>query len=319
MLNYGSILARVARGRASMSMGALLVSLTAIGCGDEGNTDTDELAAQSDDLRRPGKKKDAGTPVPGDAAAESPCNLIDCRDGQRCELHEVQCIRAPCPPVAECVPIKPPTSCAATSCVTGTTCVETPTGAQCVPASTCAATSCLTGTTCKETPTGAECVPVSTCAATLCKTGTKCVDSPDGAQCLPFDPAPGCALTLCKTGTTCVEGPTGAECVPVSTCAATTCPVGDECVEGPSGATCKTPCLAKCSAGNHCELHEVQCIRAPCPPQPTCVPDEPKVDACSTVRCKAGTHCEVITVQCFVAPCPEQAQCISDPQIPPPP
>jgi hypothetical protein len=317
MLKYGSILARVGMGRAST--GLLLACLAAVGCGDDGPTDTDSLSAQSDDLRRPGKKKDAGRPTPEDAGAESPCNLIDCRDGQRCELHEVQCIRAPCPPVAECVPIKPVTSCAATSCLTGTTCVESPSGAECVPVATCAATLCLTGTTCKDTPTGAECVPISTCAATLCKTGTKCVDSPDGAQCLPFDPAPGCAVTLCKVGTTCVEGPGGAQCIPVSTCAATTCPVGDECVEGPSGASCKTPCLAKCAAGNHCELREVQCIRAPCPPQPSCVPDEPKVDACATVRCKAGTHCEVVPVQCLVAPCPESAQCITDPKVPPPP
>ena len=28
-----------------------------------------------------------------------------------------------------------------------------------------------------------------------------------------------------------------------------------------------------CDPGTHCEARQVQCIRAPCPPMPTCVPN----------------------------------------------
>ncbi len=44
----------------------------------------------------------------------------------------------------------------------------------------------------------------------------------------------------------------------------------------------------RCAAGTHCELQSVTCIRAPCPPHPTCVPD---ADPCAAVRCAVGTHC----------------------------
>lgn len=57
-----------------------------------------------------------------------------------------------------------------------------------------------------------------------------------------------------------------------------------DCDTGPSCAN------VRCAAGTHCQLRPVQCVRAPCPPQPSCVPDAP-VDPCATVRCAADTHC----------------------------
>jgi hypothetical protein len=86
-----------------------------------------------------------------------------------------------------------------------------------------------------------------------------------------------------------------------------------------------TPSCAtvRCAAGTHCELRPVTCVRAPCPPQPQCVPnvttcaattcapgnvceDTPMgarcVNPCATVRCASGTTCRVID---------GRAQCVS--------
>ncbi len=291
------------RKRAWGATSALCVCLAVAGCGETDDHERDELSAQDDGLRprdggakAPSSSKDAGSVgnQPGsppascdDGGSENPCHLIDCGPGQRCELEVVQCIRAPCPPIATCVPIESvhdagSPGCAAVLCRTGTTCKESANGPECVPIASCAATTCMTGTNCVETPTGAECVPVATCASTLCMTGTNCVDTASGAQCVPLVT---CASTLCVTGTNCVDTSTGPQCVP-------------------SGV-----CNLACTKGTHCELEAVACFAAPCPAQPECVPD---VDACATVRCKAGTHCELQEVVCIRAPCNPVAACVAD-------
>lgn len=196
-------------GMLAVGMSAALLA----GCGvDHGDH---SLGGSEDPLKGHNKpsSKDASKEEPKDAGQDdgaSACAVLLCPPNSKCVVEEVQCVRAPCPPIAHCEPIAPePVDAAA--------------------------------------PT--------TCAATTCLTGTVCIDTPDGAECV----------------------------VP--------------------------KCTAKCSAGQHCELQQVQCIRAPCYPVPTCVDD---VNACSRVRCKAGTHCELVEVQCIKAPCPPVPECRQD-------
>lgn len=41
---------------------------------------------------------------PGMMPTQNPCAAMTCPVGQVCHLQQVQCIRAPCPPIAQCVP-----------------------------------------------------------------------------------------------------------------------------------------------------------------------------------------------------------------------
>ena len=63
-----------------------------------------------------------------------------------------------------------------------------------------------------------------------------------------------------------------------------------------------------CPEGTRCELTQVVCVRAPCPPVAECVPTDP----CAGVRCAAGTHCEPIHTPCYQPPCQPVAACVND-------
>lgn len=65
----------------------------------------------------------------------------------------------------------------------------------------------------------------------------------------PADGARSCAVVLCGPNTYCDDAGGEAKCLPSPSC------VNHECPDG-----------------QRCELQQVQCIRAPCPEQPTCVP-----------------------------------------------
>jgi hypothetical protein len=189
------------------------------------------------------------------------CAAVDCGPGTTCELVEVQCVRAPCPPQPECVPVVDD-PCAAVRCGDGNVCQVLSDGTvACLPpdAPTCAAVLCIEGTYCDDTDGSAECIPAPSCDGIDCEEGYTCelVDvqcitypCPPQPECVPVDEGSTCAVTLCEEGTYCDDISGRAECIPLPSC----------------DAVC-------CEAGTHCELVEVQCIRAPCPPQPVCVDD----------------------------------------------
>ena len=118
----------------------------------------------------------------------------------------------------------------------------------------CAA--CHQGTPAPQEPTN-EPPPgepaVDACAAVRCMAGTHCVLQGEGAACEPDGSATGasCAATLCATGTYCDDAGGTARCIALPSCDA-----------------------SECADGQHCELVQVQCVRAPCPPQPSCVPNK---------------------------------------------
>ncbi|KAK6049164.1 trypsin Inhibitor like cysteine rich domain protein [Cooperia oncophora] len=75
-----------------------------------------------------------------------------------------------------------------------------------------------------------------------------------------------------------------------------------------NGLTCAN---VRCRDGYVCRLETVNCVRAPCPPRPICVPTESPPLTCDNVRCPAGTECQQVPLNCFVPPCPQPPpQCV---------
>ncbi|MBI5511266.1 MAG: hypothetical protein HY903_21095 [Deltaproteobacteria bacterium] len=85
------------------------------------------------------------------------------------------------------------------------------------------------------------------------------------------------------------------------------------CVDGQCVPVTEPSCdRVTCYPGSHCELQQVECFRAPCPPLPTCVPDPL---TCDNVICVQGTHCEMPPTECFGTPCPPRPACVPDPTL----
>jgi hypothetical protein len=182
---------------------------------------------------------------------------------------------------------------------------------------------CIRGTHCVVSDNGPSCEPDDLPDAgtgpgvcnLACIRGTHCVVTDSGPHCQP-DAEPedagggvSCGPRTCSSDQICCSpscgicGTKGGLCPaiacvvdagqPASSCAAAQCPEQTYCDDISGTAKCiPLPSCdgMECDAGSSCELVQVQCIRAPCPPQPQCVPSTPRV---CNLACKLGTHCVV--------------------------
>jgi hypothetical protein len=203
----------------------------------------------------------------------NPCDATRCKSGTHCEAVVVQCIQAPCDPVAQCLADAPSTSCATTQCAKDTYCDDISGAAKCLPLPSCNTVKCSAGNECQlihvqciraPCPPQPSCVPVlveNPCTLVDCQPNLICQVVDGKAQCVGKEP---CAAVACKDGSHC-------ELVPVK-CKRAPCNPVTECVlDQPD------PCaLVRCKAGTHCESVQVECITTPCNPVAECLPDAPK-------------------------------------------
>lgn len=249
------------------------------------------------------------------------CNLI-CGRGSHCEIHAEGPVctshsepaadagAGSVPPTTTPPTTTPPTACRL-ACALGTHCELGSQGPACV-SDTKPPVVSPADAGAPNTPTDAGPPPVETCTLS-CGAGRHCVLTAKGQICAADDKVDAGGETACGSETCAADEkccnascgacePRGSACpavacpavdagAPKQTCANTKCPPrtycddisgSAECIELPS---CDT---VKCTPGTMCQLVQVQCVRAPCPPLPMCVPKEPQV---CTLACKVGTHC----------------------------
>jgi hypothetical protein len=267
------------------------------------------------------------------------CGDRTCGEGTECCNASCGICTAPgnvCIQIA-CEPSDSPASCAAVSCFRGDICMETPAGAVCVPPedNPCNLVDCQPNSTCKVEQGAPVCVPLNggsgDAGAPVKKDAGAQAPSDAGAPAkdagqsqsdagapTPLDSGLDAgtnsdagseqdADSLHDAGSTKDSG----VITPV-TCATVLCPTGTycddisgspQCIPLPS---CNT---VKCSAGYHCELEQVVCVRAPCPPQPHCVADKDPADPCGG-KCKVTERCLVTPIECVTTPCDPIGQCV---------
>ncbi|KAL8613702.1 hypothetical protein ACOMHN_029794 [Nucella lapillus] len=253
---------------------------------------------------------------PGSLPKNANCGQHQCKDDFDCPKRK-KCCRVGCK-TSICVTPLPP--CAVVLCSSGHVCVD----GKCVPIKKPGQ--------CPK-PQGAG-ICISLCESDQdCKGNNKCCSNGCGQICKNPVPEITCANVLCSEGTVCVETDNGPKCVRVrpGKCPQFRCPIPfppqclDECKyddQCPAGKKCCNGCKGcrqcftpfgvpanpcdkvKCKPDEVCKLEQVQCVRAPCPPQPTCVPKD-----------KPG-HCPriylLICPKRSVKPCQNDQQCPGD-------
>jgi hypothetical protein len=253
-------------------------------------------------------------------ASSTVCNL-SCTRGSHCALEAQGAVCTPndgpeadvdagsAPPGTS-----PPSACNL-ACIQGSHCVLGAQGPACVTGTTPPDPSALDAGTPVSPPDAGQTPPAATCTL-ACGAGWHCLLTVKGQLCIP-DEKPvdagsetACGSETCSADEKCCSAscgicePRGGACpaiacpvvdaaVPKQTCADTKCPVRTYCDDVTGTAECKPlpSCdTVKCTASTTCELVQVQCVRAPCPPQPECVPKDPQ--ACN-LACKVGTRCVI--------------------------
>ena len=130
-----------------------------------------------------------------------------------------------------------------------------------------------------------------TCAAVTCPIDSPiCVIGKNGEAACIEDP---CVNIKCDKDSVCqVDDIGNANCVTYNPCWAVRCSAEfPTCVVVDGLAQCVEDVCANfiCADGEVCFAQEVQCIRAPCPPIATCIPNNP----CAELICNAASTCEV--------------------------
>ncbi|XP_054271626.1 very low-density lipoprotein receptor-like [Macrosteles quadrilineatus] len=140
---------------------------------------------------------------------ENPCNYAKCGPGKECRVNYVQCFKAPCPPLAQCVP--KPGSCDGVKCDEGSHCEN----GYCVLDKACAAVLCPTGSYCYK----GKCFKEVKCRKGECGPAQKCYEGSESCK-KPHCPTKRICVTdrcphvKCASGTHCVDG----KCVPRHSC-----------------------------------------------------------------------------------------------------
>jgi hypothetical protein len=112
-----------------------------------------------------------------------------------------------------------------------------------------------------------------------CKRGPEKIETPAGEGAEAQQDVP-CGKSVCSGGQVCCNPSCGICAPPDGMCTQQFC---DTPVE-PDGGMNELPAApiscdnVRCAGGTHCEMIEVQCIKAPCPPVPECRPDEAQKD-----------------------------------------
>jgi hypothetical protein len=110
-----------------------------------------------------------------------------------------------------------------------------------------------------------------------CKRGPEKIEKPEGegAESVPQDIP--CGQNVCHGGNVCCNPSCGICAAPQGMCMQQFCDT-PKTSEGAQEALPDAPTTCdhvRCASGTHCEMTEVQCVKAPCPPLPECRQDEP--------------------------------------------
>ncbi|RLN47912.1 hypothetical protein BBJ28_00008571 [Nothophytophthora sp. Chile5] len=229
-----------------------------------------------------------------DACSGKNCTLA-CQPGEKCVLQTVTCIRAPCPPIQTCVAVAggSQTPTCTMACGKFQTCqIYEPDGTEYC-ADVCAEGRCPQDSTCElqevqciRAPSARGGVQRLHWAEHLIEDELRCVVAFSAGTAVATEEAAVCNL-MCVQGmrcelqqVQCITAPCNpiAKCVavdPEPTCTKKRCGKLKKCVVSSIDGTesCISPCsTVRCASGYTCEVEQVQCIKAPCPPVAVCNP-----------------------------------------------